>query len=249
MKVSPTSINFGTTARFYRNGLRKEIGTNTNMFRDDVDWNNLAQFEINHFKNKNKVNIVQFASSDGSEAYTQIISLLENRRSEDVSKFFPIQAYDIDEEIHRASASGLINMVEKDKKRAEKARVNLENYFELSKQNLVIKNDNAFHFFGIPVSTYRVSEKIRNKVEFHNEDMFYILDKLKDDSNTILMCRNVLSYMDTNECEKFLSMAAQKLKAGSLLILGKFDTDLQSVVKQIHALNFKQVIKNVFLKI
>ncbi len=47
----------------------------TCTFRIDLDWADFAKLEIENFKHKDKVNIIQFASSDGSEAYTQIIVL------------------------------------------------------------------------------------------------------------------------------------------------------------------------------
>ncbi len=69
---------FGTNARIYKTQTGIEMGTLTYPFRDDVDWKKLTEYEINHFKNHDRVNIIQFASSDGSEAYSKIISFLES---------------------------------------------------------------------------------------------------------------------------------------------------------------------------
>ena len=94
----PNKFSFGSCARFYTTTNGDEFGTNSWFFRDDIEWKRLAKYEKNHFCNINRVNIIQFASSDGSEAYTQIISLLENYPNKNSDKFFPIKAYDIDEE-------------------------------------------------------------------------------------------------------------------------------------------------------
>ena len=61
-----------------------------------------------HFKDNENVQLVQFGASDGSEAYTMIISLL--KKGEEAYKFFPIKAYDIDKDIFKASCSGLLNL-------------------------------------------------------------------------------------------------------------------------------------------
>lgn len=65
----------------------QEMGLYTWMFRDDVNWRKLALLESVNFSNKDKVNIIQFAPSDGSEGYTQILSLLLHS-PEDAEKFY-----------------------------------------------------------------------------------------------------------------------------------------------------------------
>lgn len=134
-------ISFGSCARFYKASNGDEIGTNSWLFRDDVDWKRLAKYEQNHFNNKNRVNIIQFASSDGSEAYTQIISLLENSPNTNPNKFFPIKAYDIDEEIVNAARSGLLNTNLVDRINLQINSDDYSKYFTDTNEILNIKND------------------------------------------------------------------------------------------------------------
>lgn len=110
--ATKSRIAFGTTARDYTNKNGEYIGTNSWLFRDDIDWKQLTEYEKSHFKDKSKVNVIQFASSDGSEAYTKIISILENNPSKNDDKFFPIKAFDIDDEVVKAAKSGLTPLTE-----------------------------------------------------------------------------------------------------------------------------------------
>ena len=123
-------VSFGSTDSYYTTETGKEIGNNTWLFRDDINWYNLAELEISHFQHKDKVNIIQFAASDGSEGYTQIMSLLENSKRKDVSKFFPIQSFDINEFIINKAQSGKISLGEKDIQHLLNNSINISKYFE-----------------------------------------------------------------------------------------------------------------------
>ena len=78
--------------------------------------------------------------------------------------------------------------------------------------------------------------------------MFDILVHLEDDSNTVLMCRNVLGYFSDRVIKNTVEMVSRKLKKDSLFIIGKIDTD-SWIKNYLKANNFREIIKNVFLKI
>ena len=78
------------------------------MFRSDIEWNLFSHFVEKKFENVDKVNVYDFGCSDGSEAYTFLISLLDFCNSGTAKKFVPIKAYDIDKEaIRRAKKEGI----------------------------------------------------------------------------------------------------------------------------------------------
>ncbi len=242
-----TKISFGTSARDYTNSKGEYIGTNTWLFRDDVDWAKLANYEKQHFKNKNKVNIVQFAASDGSEAYTKIISLLENNPAKDDSKFFPIQAYDIDPEITNAANKGLLNtnLMDRMNLQINCKDYNYQKYLKETKNVLHIKND-------IEVKsnkTLKATAELTQRVNFHIADMYDILKNLVDKSNTILLCRNILGYFENNVVENFVKLVSEKLKPESLFIIGDHDTKNSSIEKFLFQDKFQQVMKNVYKKL
>ena len=87
-------------------------------------------FQIRHFLGKENVNIIQFASSDGSEGYTHIMALLENSKRKNVDKFFPIQAYDIDNFMVKKAKSGQIRLLQKDIEGLRNNFINPSVYFE-----------------------------------------------------------------------------------------------------------------------
>ena len=62
----------------------------TSFFRRDIDWKSIGSTFDSQFP-KGKVNIYDFACSDGSEAYSLIITLIEQLGEKKAQRFFPIQ--------------------------------------------------------------------------------------------------------------------------------------------------------------
>ena len=245
-----SKLSFGSNCRSYITEKGKEMGTITYPFRQDLHWKRLAQFEIDNFKNKDKVNIIQFASSDGSEAYTQIISLLESQHAGNIDKFFPILAYDIDEEVTKAAKSGLINLKQKHVDLINKNSNRFSEYFQPSEKILTIENDlNIKASAQDYVKTYKVANKLTNKVIFNQADMYDILFKYRDNSNTILLCRNLLGYFDDKKIKSTLHIISEKLKKDSLFIIGGIDSDISLIELYLECKGFKEVMKHVYKKI
>lgn len=244
-KKPQKSLSFGTTQRHYINSDGDEIGTNTWMFRDDIEWARLAKYEKKHFKDKDKVNIVQFASSDGSEAYTKIISLIENNPSPDDGKFFPIRAYDIDPEVIKAAKSKMLNTIMFDRMTLQMNTENYDKYFTESGKKLDIKDD----IHDAKVKTLKVSDILTDKVVFENKDMYKVLAKIEDNSNTVLMCRNILGYFDEHKIEDFVKRVSDKLKSNSLFLIGDHDKRISFIERYLGENGFVNIMKNVFKKI
>ena len=250
-------VSFGSTDRYYKTSTGKEIGNNTWLFRGDIKWQNLAEFEISNFRHKDKVNIIQFASSDGSEGYTQIMALLENKKQKDVSKFFQIQAYDIDDFIIKKAASGEISLAEKDTLQLKKHSIDISKYFtrapfpfNLTDSQIQTLENNPYKIIG-PRDVFKVSETLKSKISFNKGDMFKILPEIKDDSNTIVLCRNILGYFhdEPNILKDFINTAERVLKQGSLFIIGNLDCEITNVESLLLKDSFIKIMKNVFLKI
>ncbi len=244
-KTQQNHISFGTTHRYYKTTDGDELGTNTWPFRDDIEWAKLAKYEKKHFKDKKKVNTIQFASSDGSEAYTKIISLIENNPAPDDGKFFPIKAFDIDPEVIKAAKSKLLNTMTFDRVSLQINTENYDKYFTETDKKLDIKDDIKF----ASIKTLKVSDILTDKVIFENNDMYKVLAKIRDESNTILMCRNILGYFDENKIEAFVKLVAQKLKTNSLFLIGEHDTRVSFIERYLGENGFAKVMKHVFKKI
>lgn len=236
---------FCSNTRVYRTEDGNPIGTYTRLFRTEFDWEKASDFMVKHFKDKEDLQFIQFASSDGSEAYTQIITLLENH--DNVDKFFPIQAYDIDTEICNAAKSGLLNINITDQYKFEDRGIDFKKYFKKSDKELNIDTDTLKDSGkqSRPTETFKVSKTLTDRVKFHNESMFDILKEHKDNSNTVIMCRNVLFFFSDRQIDQFTTLAAYKLKKGSLFITGEHD---QKVNLFLELKGFIRVLPNVYMK-
>lgn len=253
MKIQPiinyqqchNKFTFGSCARFYTTSNGDEFGTNSWLFRDDIDWKRLAKYEKNHFADKNRVNIIQFASSDGSEAYTQIISLLENYPNKNSEKFFPIKAYDIDEEIVNAARSGLLNTNMVDRINLQINSDDYSKYFTNTNEILNIKNDLNLQ----SKKTLKATNLLKNRVHFERADMYNILAELNDNSDTILLCRNILGYFENDKVEKFVKIVSNKLKQGSMFIIGQHDTSNSFIDRYLLENKFMKIFEHVYQKL
>lgn len=255
MRINPinrSNTYFASNARIYHVN-NKEMGNITFFFRKDLDWENFTKYAVQHFRDKDKVNFVQFASSDGSEAYTQIMTMLENY-PKSASKFFPIEACDIDPIIVKAANSGFINIANIDLARFDEHGIDFNNYFSKTSYNMYITNDalNINNFLNdnrLQNATYKVSEKLKKRVNFENADMYYKLSQLKDNSNTIILCRNVLGYFNDREVDFFTTYLSDKLKKDSLFVIGSLETSRTNIDDYLQHKGFIKVMENVYQKV
>lgn len=249
---------FGTNAHSYINNEGQYRGSLTFLFRNDLDWNTFTEYMVNHFKDKNKVNFIQFASSDGSEAFSQIICLLENHKGN--NKFFPIEAYDIDQQVVDAANSGFLNANKDDKKECLKNGFDFDKYFTKTDKEIILDNDqlSKYHIDNyqsndFTTETYQVSNELRKHVNFYKADMYDILLNLEDNSNTVLMCKNIIGYFTDREKELFTNLVARKLKRGSLFIVGEYETKKVSKRNNFDLLlqhkGFAPIMTNVYRKL
>ena len=199
-----------------------KVRTSTNLFREDLDWVELVYYMKHHFKNKDSVNTCSLACSDGSEAFTFAISVFENLPENIQAKFLPIHASDIDEEILKAAKSGRINIDTIEFLLAERMyNCDIEKYFNKPSASIIIKGDEISETDTI--SSYQVEQKLRNAVKFKKSDILTELNNLKDNGNSVILCRNVFPYLSQKYTDKVIETAQKKLKKGSLFIIGDYD--------------------------
>lgn len=238
-------LNFTSNTGYYKSVNGNGMGTSTCMFRNDLDWEGFTDYLTNHFKDKKNVNFLQFAASDGSEAYTQIISLLEH--PDDTEKFFPIKAYDINSDMCEIAKSGLINLDRFDRTKIYLKEIDFDKYFGKSNENVYIENDSLKTGSYNTVDTYKVKGTLKNRVNFQRADMFDVMSEHRDDSNSVVLCRNVLNYFSDREAENFTLRAASRLKKGSVFVIGEIDHP--RIDKMLLTNGFKEVMPCVFEKI
>lgn len=235
---------FTSNSRSYKAEDNNPMGTYTRLFRRDLDWQKFTDYTIKHFNDKENIQTIQFGASDGSEAYTYIISLLESGK--EVHKFLPIKAYDIDKEVYNASKSGLINLNSGDISQLD--GIDYKKYFSETSEKLRIEGDTFtdVNMQKQPAKSYKVSNVLTDKVEFNCADMFDVLNEHKDDSNTLLLCRNVAFFLSERELDRFTTLLGSKLKKGSLVVTGEFDA--KEVNPSLEMKGFSKVMENVYMK-
>lgn len=246
MKISfnPVSqrINpqFKSSSSSYKMAGGKEMGTFTWFFRKDIDWQRFIQYQTELFKDKDKVNIVQFGASDGTEAYTYLMSLFEYGNN--VDKFSPIKAFDIKDSMVRLASGGYINILARDKERMNGLGIGVQKYFNHAKLEPP---------YYASTSLYSVKPKLKQRVNFAQGDMFELIGKVKDNSNTVLLCRNCLGYFydQPQKIKQFIQTAAKVLKENSLLVIGLLEEEESYIQALLCKYNFSQVMHNVFRKL
>ena len=225
--------------------VRRVLYSNyTFFFRDDLErfnmgWFDFREFLAKTFKDTPKVNVYDFASSDGSEAYSLIISLIEELGEEEAKKFFPIKAYDIDKDIIQEAKSGKINGAEGDRESIScNTKGCIDKYFT------VTKGDNPMY----KCCYFYPKSNIKNLVEFEQAD---IADKIVDinPKDSIVLCRNFWPYLDEQKSSILFDKLCKKLDKSSLLVLGSFDlSNCFSMRDILKANNYVEVYKNTFKK-
>ena len=179
---------------------------NTSMFRSDIEWNLFSHFVEKKFENVDKVNVYDFGCSDGSEAYTFLISLLDFCNSGTAKKFVPIKAYDIDKEaIRRAKKEGIcLTMNERYAINWDK-RFGVKAFFDKGKDGM-----------------YKPNAVLSKNVIFKKGDIKKDYKKIKPE-NSIVFARNFWPYLDYVECKELVKNLGEKMGDNSLLVIGNFD--------------------------
>ena len=90
--------------------------------------------------------------------------------------------------------------------------VDINKYFEKTNQTLNPQKLTPVTIGDTEFTTYKVKPILTDKINFKKADMFEVMKNHKDESNTIVLCRNVLGYYDENKIDEFLELLSKKLK-------------------------------------
>lgn len=216
MRINPINygynISYGANIRSVhdRHGNLK-YRTNTCFLRTDLDWDKFTKFTEKHFRKANKVNVYNFACSDGEETFTLAYKFLVNLK-EDSNKYFPIHASDIDEQNIQKAKSGLPFQIN-----------SLESRRIAAQENDFRKFFSILYKDGEPASILP-SENLRKRVTFEQCDALAGIKKIKTDNNIVLV-RNFLPYLSYTKRTKILDKLQEVLKPGDLVVFGGFDDE------------------------
>lgn len=239
-------INFQSNKRYYKAGPYNEtIGTQTVVNREDLDFKNTAKIILKLYKDAPKINIYSVACSDGSEAYTLAMQLLESESYKgEANKCFPITATDIDPTILRCANSKRLNMTNEDINRLKNDGIDYRKYFTPAEKKMYIMNDHLDE----ETKTFLAKNNIKDHIKFERKTILQQANEITRDIPNVFCCRNVLPYVgDDAEQIRHLQKIGRKLGNNDLLIIGDFDRSLRNI-KELKLLGFKEIARNVFKK-
>ena len=196
--------------------------TTTNLFRADVDWIRLVKYAYAHFGSKKNIGVYSLAASDGSEAYTYLISVMEKIPKKLYEKFGHVNASDFDKEVINGYKSGRVNVYAREFWQAEnKYKVDLTKYLKNRSLSVVIKGDDVS---GTDViSSYEPIPELRDSINYKQSDILSELKNIDDNGNSIVLCRNVFPYLNDDYIDEIIETAKEKLKPKSLFVTGNYD--------------------------
>lgn len=118
-------------------------------------------------------------------------------------------------------------------------------YFTNTNKILNIKEDITLQ----NKKTLQATNLLKNRVHFERADMYNILAELNDNSDTILLCRNILGYFEDDKVEKFVKIVSNKLKQGSMFIIGQHDTSNSFIDRYLLENKFMKIFEHVYQKL
>ena len=189
----------------------------TMVYRNDISWNKLHEFITNKYKNTPKVNVYNYACSDGSEAYSLAIDIIHRTENqEDAEKFFPIIAKDFDPVPLDDAKSHKILLDDIDKKIIEhRSNGNFNKYFK----NIGRKTYNINKYNGV---YYHIKPELADKIQFSRANILEDVKNIKPD-NSIVMCRNCWPYLSSMERKALAQKLYNQLDTSSVVMLGEYD--------------------------
>lgn len=212
MKIHPFlfkyQISFAQANNIQDKMCYTECYDTTEFFRDDFDIDGFIYYVNNFYKNTPKVNVLNYACSNGKEPYSLLLRMKMILRDK-IDKYLPIKATDIDKNNIIKARIGRFKVTNNEAFKIDRSGdLNLNRYIE-------IVND------GVDKYAF-VKDSLKNMVNFSKVN---ILDDLDDNpkKNTIVICRNFWSYLAGNEQIKLADLLAKNLDKSCLVVIGSFD--------------------------
>jgi len=157
---------------------------------------------------RNHLDIQSIGCASGEEPYSLALILHDSFAREMSRVKVSIRAMDIDREVLRIAAEATYEV-----DRMDEAPV------AITKRYFTFQDD-----------TYRLVPEIRNMVTFHCQDM---LRPEPLEECDLILCRNVLIYLERSHQEALLKRFSESLRTGGILVLGKTE-NLMGEVRELY---------------
>lgn len=206
----------------------------TNFFRPDLRWNEMVEYFVKKYKNVDKVRVICYACSDGSEPTSLAMKFID-RLGKKADKFFPIMAKDIDPDIIKKANSGKISIEHCDFDLiAGRLRKSVTNYLTIPPLLPTMHSVEA-----------TVNPQVRDSIHYTVADVRNDIDTIPEE-NTIVFARNFWPYLrDKDEVFRQIQTLSQKLKQNGTLVIGNFDT-FANIHEALFCTGFRETLPNVY---
>ncbi len=206
------------------NSTKMVYSNRTFFFRKDLPWRSLPAYLSRQFKDTKKVNVYNFACSDGSEPYSLVLSFINDLGEEGAKKFFPIIASDVDEKIIQQAKAGAIKATSYDVSKIEAMIYPPKtiNDFFVIERNMESPD---YPFVLHP------KEILSKNVQFKCQSIEEGLDEVEK-SNSLILARNFWRYLSPEELASASLKLRKSIDATSRVVIGDFDKMGDTLSKQ-----------------
>ena len=216
-KINPSFSSYNTEVRDNNKLVYK---TQTDLFRQDLNWRALYNLIAEKYERADKVNIVDHACSAGYEPWSMLI-MLKKRAGKDFQKYMPIIARDIDKDAIEYAKQGKLGLCYDE---CLETRLNygpawVDN-FDIEKRNRDgnINNRNEY------LATCKTD--LGKNIDFAQSDIFQDKELINKD-NTVLLLRNCWPYFGEDRVAELAYFLADNMKPSSILVIGQYDHTYQ----------------------
>lgn len=240
-----------TVEKTNASGVKKIIHRNDTMtYRDHSWWRWFGEYINGFFKDSKKVNVYNWACSNGEESATFVMQMFSNF-PDTAEKFTPVYAKDYDHvAIEKAKKHVLplglfeiydINYYTKGK--IDEFLRNVPDYYKrLVKMSGEALQNYAFRYQDIePELTQTVYAKFNEKyakyIDYEVSDITKDYKKINPKESLVIM-RNFLPYLGEKKTYKLLENLSKQIQEKCVIAIGDFDTDTD-ILDRIKSLGFK----------
>lgn len=228
-----TSVLYSNYTLFFRN----DLNVSRSATLTPGTWHGFRRQIAKEFKDAGKVNVYNFGCSDGSEAYSFALSMIDELGEKTAQKFFPIKAYDIDEDVLSVATSG-------------KIPCDFEDLNRLSKN---IKEKNASKLYDIDFSSssssyplyFIPSSNLSLSVNFEKGNILEKVDEINP-SNSLILCRNFWPYINPSDRINALEKLCSRIDETSRIVIGNYDKF--AIMHLLEEFGFEEVVPLMYKK-
>ena len=188
------------------------INSYTKYCRSDIKWDVFKYYLKDKYKNYDKVNTYLWACSSGNEALTMAVLLKDIDREE--QKFFPIYAKDV---------NGIL--IDRNQK-IQNSGVRIDKLLvEQILENTGINLDRKEEFFKKEdgVGLYSFKNDLVKNINYETSNILVDIDKIDRSTPSIVMCRNMWPYVDSDLYDEFTKNLYDVLPSDSIVVIGEID--------------------------